>query len=319
METNQNQQEQNKAEQVQPKAEQTTPKPEGLGYRFLETMRGYTDLFSKSLFTPSVITVLITAILAPFVVDKINSDMENKKLQKQVIEKMLDYTAQTDFSQPEALEKITIISKMVDENKSIFGLSFSETDNVIQNLYGEISKVGLSNLNKKRKEYESKIQEIKTQLSGDTLQILNLQLAKTELEEKVATARVPATKDQFNKELLALNAKLQPLLEKKSLLGKQIQYWEEQIASLNRDIAGAQQDLATLLQSKREREAELQRSLANKSEIEEKFKELVNQNQKLNEQITKMDTLNSALFGQIESMKKELEAYKLKEAEAAGK
>lgn len=281
--------------------------------KLLHSLRQYTDLFTRSVLTPSVITVLITAIVAPFAVDKINSDMENKKLQKQVIEKMLDYTAQTDFSKPEALEKITIISKMVDENKPIFGLSFSKTDDVIQNLYGEVSKVGLANLNKKRKEFEEKISQLKKQLETDTVQIASFLQNKQDLEAQLLQTNTAARETKLKKDIQDIEIKLKPLLDNKNVVNKQIAYWEQQIASLNKDIADAQQDLATLLQNKREREAELKRSLENKGELEENFKNVVNQNNQLVEQMNKMDTVNKALASQVQALQKELETLKDKE------
>ncbi len=226
-----------------------------------EAFNGVTSSFSKTFLSPAIITVVITAVAGPFVVNKINSDMKNKEIQQEVINTVLDYTNKADFSKPESIEKITIIARMVDENRNVFGLSFRQTDSTIQSLYGQISKVGLANLDKKKQEYVQKITDISSKLKTDSalfVQIVtDLTLFETELDKYVERKN--------NQKITEFTAKIaEKELQKKDVENRikvsheQIAYWNEQLLFLEEDMKVAQENLADLLATKRERESEME-------------------------------------------------------------
>ncbi len=283
--------------------------------RILAHLDHFNDKFLSKFLTPSVLTVIITAIAGPFVVNLINEDLKNKELQKEVIEKMLDYTSQTDFSKPESLEKITLIAKMVDENREIFGLSFAQTDSTIQNLYGQISKVGLANLNQKRKEYEKSINELTEKLEKDTLVIKSLEEEKERILEDIEDVRRDSKKQTLQKRLSEIDIELNKLFTNKEVYLKQISFWKEQITQLDKDIKGAQENLAEVLEAKRNKELELKKILNaarhDKDTLSQSLKHAYDEIEQLREQLQHQQDLNEDSIGKlntiIDKLKKELE------------
>lgn len=289
-----------KSQKTEVSVPESTAQNQSYGMKLLTDF--YNNVLSRFL-SPSVITVVLTAILGPIAINWVNQDMKKKELQQQVIEKMLNYTAETDFSKPESLEKVAIIARMVGENKEIFNLSFEETDSVIQNLYGEISKVGLANLNKKRREYEDKIKSLKTSLEQDTVQLPDLRKRRERLDPR-----------RQNQEWAAVDLQIRELENKRQLTEEQIKYWQHQIELLDQDINQAQKNLAEVLEEKRVQQQELSKVIRNRSQLEENYKKALDQIRDLNTRIQGYDSLSKAferreadLLKQIEELEDKLE------------
>lgn len=224
--------------------------------------------FSKTFLTPSILTVIITAIAGPIVVNQINNDIKNKEIQQEVIKTVLEYTSQADFSKPESIEKIAIIAKMVDENQGVFGLSFTKTDSTIQGLYGQISKVGLNNLDKKRQEYKQNIRELQAKLSQDSARLatLNTEMAKLEEQRQRYEERRQSNRlEEISRQIAEKEIEIKKVQSQMSFYRDRISDWREQLAALEEDIEEAQDDLANLLEEKMNRQEELSEAF-NKSQ-----------------------------------------------------
>jgi len=289
---------------------------------FQRGVHGFADLFLK----PSIITVIITAILGPIAITWVNDGIENKRLQKEVITTMLSYTGQTDFSKPESLEKITIIAKMVDENKNIFGLSFAQTDSTIQNLYGEISKVGIANLNKKRNEYEQKITELKTKLADDTTQLTKLYVDKQKILndiEKNRTAKMLEKVRELENNLSNIELDLKEMENHRDFYRKQIKYWENEKTLLNSDIEQAQEDVATVLISNRKKMNEfsdlIQQKTVSEDTLRLKLTQALEQIKRFQETVNNLDTINKTVRAQNDNLKHQIEALKQQVIETSSK
>ncbi len=299
--------------QVQEKI--VTEKKSGIGKKITSFLSRFYSGFAKTFLSPSILTVVITSIAAPLAINWVNNDLKNKELQQKVITTVLDYTSKTDFSKPESLEKITIIAKMVDENHNIFGISFAQTDSTIQNLYGQISKVGIANLNQKQKEYQTKISELELKLESDTSQLPDLRNQKREIEGKLAREQKKryrndnTIKDLQNK--LAKNDLLIGEAENtRNTYLQQIGYWNEQKKLLEKDIKTAQTDVAKLLIENRKKQDTYKEILGKKSISEDSLRRgLTNsmtQNEALRQQITDIDSLNKVLIQTKTSLENKL-------------
>lgn len=292
-------------------------KTEKKNISFLSALSNFGNRLYKTFLSPSVLTVIITAVVAPIAINWVNESIENKKLQMEVISTVLDYTSQTDFSKPESLEKITIIAKMVDENKSIFGLSFSQTDSTIQSLYGQISKVGIANLNRKQKEYQQKIDDINQKLANDTTAINMYQKEIARLRQDYESAlknqRTERAKELENK-IAEKEVALKDLNNSRDVYLNQIRYWKEQKRLLAEDIETAKQDLTEILVKSRRKEAEYKEILEEKNvnvdSLKRKLTNALEQIRNLNKYANDLDTINSTLqerVKQYENKAKRLE------------
>lgn len=300
---------QNPPQPVVTEPEKKQEKP-GMAKELVGFLKKAGDQFSKIFLNQAVLTVILTAIAGPIVVNSINSNIKNKELQKQVIEKMLEYTSNTDFSKPESLEKISIIAKMVDENKDIFGLSFAQTDSVIQNLYGEISKVGLANLNKKRKEYESKIADINVKLASDTTNIMLLEKQKAQVSQDLASRN---NDENLKKQLANIDLQLKELYNRRDMYLNQISYWNNQLALLDKDIETARQDLTLVIEQKRVNEEKYQKILVENKKnsisadsLARSLRSAFDDIMRLNKTLADADSLQRYLQNDINTLKKQL-------------
>lgn len=246
------------------------------GKNFIER---FGKFVSDKLFAPSVLTVFLTAILGPIAIKWVNDGFENKKLQKEVISTIISYTNDADFSQPESIEKIAIISQMVNENKDIFGLSFEQTNGQIRQLNEASNDVGIKNLTQKKEEYVENLKQHKAAYEADTIQLLELQKQKEDLSEELERYKRSNNKikiDETQNKLALNRIEIEDYQKDRDFRREQIKYWKEQIAIIEKYIEDAGKDLAKVMQQSRstqeilkKEKGELQMELAKRiSQIE---------------------------------------------------
>ncbi len=276
--------------------------------RITKYLGNLSDKITNVMFTPAVVTVIITAILGPIAINWVNSDMENKQLQKQVITEILKYTNGADFSKTESIEKIGIIATMVDENRNVFGLSFSTTDSAFKDLYKVRSEYGISNLTKELDENKKNINSLKSKLSTDSASIKDLDLKKIELEselEKVKQDRKLSREDRKKRE-----DKLKNEIEKKELsisglkqaqsnYEKQIEFWNNQKKALDKNLESATKNLENALEENKKNQEDLK-----------KYKDLVTKKEndavKLSDALKTLTEKHDKSLNDIESFKQQL-------------
>jgi hypothetical protein len=164
-------------------------------------------LIIRSLLSPSVLTVIATAIVGPLlaqiVVNQLkeaeletnrilketeletNRNIEQKKLQTDILQRVFKSTDESDFTDPSQVSRLASLVMMVNENSDTFGLKF---DSSFQNLKSfrenlEDSEINAAQLQKEETEKE------KTKLEEEK---------KIVEEEK---ARLQADLDEMNKKL----------------------------------------------------------------------------------------------------------------------
>jgi hypothetical protein len=76
----------------------------------------------KSIFTPTMMGVIITSLVAPFIITKVNTNMENKKIQSELVTKILDMTKETDFNDDKQLKRYAIYAQIVKDNPDLFNV-----------------------------------------------------------------------------------------------------------------------------------------------------------------------------------------------------
>ncbi len=262
-------------------------------------LRKVGGFISDRVFRPSVITVFITAIMGPLAIQWVNDSLENKKLQKEVIETVLRYTSEADFSKPESVEKIGIISKMVDENKNVFNLTFKETNKAIDILNEASNDVGIRNLDKKLNIAKKNIKEFEAKMIADSAMFANLIKEREKIISETKRLRNINEKEKLRdaeNKLAKIELDIRELTNKRTFYREQIKYWSEQKKIFETDIKEATEDLSQVLkknrnnaelleQEKEELKAELGRISVEHRMLKEKISELENENQILKDTI----------------------------------
>lgn len=236
------------------------------------------DFVSDKFLKPSIITVTITAILGPVAISWVNESIENKNLQKEVIQTVLTYTSAADFSKPESIEKIGIIAKMVDENKSVFGLTFAETNKIINMLNQASNDVGIKNLDKKLNQAKENIKEMKAKISADSVIYANLIVEKESVNKQLERAKKKRSNVKINElenKLARIELDIKESTNNKGFYREQIKYWTTQKELLEKDIEAATNDLSNVLSKNRKNQELLKQEKDKlKSALAEKLSEM---------------------------------------------
>lgn len=261
----------------QPKIEMTADdiKAKSVLGRFLTFV---SDKFLK----PSVITVFVTALLGPVAIQWVNDSLENKKLQEKVIQTVLNYTNEADFSKPESIEKIGIIAQMVNENKDVFQLQFEETTKAINLLNKATGNVGLKALNKELENTLDEIKSIEQELVSDSLMLADLREDKAKKEKRLRNRDKPETEKAIAE--LDLEIKKYEIIRDRHQ--ENLRKLKEKKNRLEADIKAANKDLGKLLEDNRE----IQQMLAQeKDSLKVNLKQAFEDNIKLKAKIEKLE------------------------------
>ncbi len=265
-----------------------------------KTIFGKTLAFlSDKFLRPSIITVFITAILGPVAIQWVNDSFENKKLQKEVIQTVLKYTSEADFSKPESVEKISIISRMVDENQGVFQLSFEETTKAIDMLNEASKDVGIKNLSKKRDDAIKNIKELNIKLTADSAIFANFIIEKENIISQIEKFKKRKNRNkiaEYENNLARIELDIKEINNNRDFYRMRIKHWNEQKEILDKDIQAATEDLSRVLTKnrdnqkilKQEKEKLKEELVKNNSEInllKEKISELENKNRKLSDSL----------------------------------
>ena len=236
------------------------------------------DFVSDKFLKPSIITVIITAILGPVAISWVNESIENKNLQKEVIQTVLTYTSEADFSKPESVEKIGIIAKMVDENKDVFGLTFTETNKIINMLNQASYDVGIKNLDKKLSEAKENIKEMKVKIKADSSIYANLLVEKEFINTQLEKARKRKNRTKISElenKLARIELDIKESTNNRTFYREQIKYWTTQKELLEKDIEAATNDLSNVLNKNRQNQELLKQEKDKlKSALAEKLSEM---------------------------------------------
>jgi chromosome segregation ATPase len=281
--------------------------------KMLSEGKRYLDRFGKfisdKLFAPSVLTVFLTAILGPIAIKWVNDSFENKKLQKEVISTIISYTNDADFSKPESIEKIAIISQMVNENKEIFGLSFEQTNGQIRQLNEASNDVGIKNLTQKKDEYEENLKLHQAAYEADTIQLLELQKQKEDLKSELERYKNINNKIKIGEtqNKLALNRiEIEDYQKDRDFRREQIKYWKEQIAVIENYIEDAGKDLAKVMQQNRNTQQILKQE---KGELQEELAKRISEIQMMTTRINQLEKM-------LQKKTDSLSLYKAKEMDS---
>jgi len=209
---------------------------------------------SDKFLKPSVITVFVTALLGPLAIGWVNNSIENKNLQKEVIQTLLTYTSEADFSKPESIEKIGIISQMVDENKSVFGLTFTNTNKAITMLNEVSNDVGIKNLTQKLRETEKNIIDFKAKLKADSAIHANFIIEKEKLISGLETYKKLKNKtkiSEYENKIAKNDLDITEVNNNRTFHENQLKYWFDQQSILETDIKNASENLSEVLKNNR--------------------------------------------------------------------
>jgi len=203
----------------------------------------------------SIITVFITAVLGPVAIKWVNDSIENKNLQKEVIQTVLTYTSEADFSRPESIEKIAIISQMVNENKDIFGLTFDKTNKQIRGLNEASNDAGIKNLNKKLNDAVKNIKEHEAKLNTELDYLAELENSRENLTSKLEKYTYNKTKKkELENSISLIDIEIRDSNKQIEFNKERIKYWQNQKEIAEKDLNDATQDLSKMLEKNRNNE-----------------------------------------------------------------
>jgi len=154
----------------------------------------------KSFLSPAVITVLITGIAGPLAVNSVNRHIETLKLQKEVMDRVMDITKDTNFKNYDEVHKIKIISEMINENVGSFGLNFTKTAQTFEEIYK--TTVNIKGYEKEIEKQGSKINNLENDSEKKQKIINEIAGEKSTLEEEKArlmTEKENLARDQIDK------------------------------------------------------------------------------------------------------------------------
>ena len=260
-------------------------------FSFKNSLNLFGKFVSEKLFAVPVITVFLTAILGPVAIKWVNDGFENKKLQKEVIQTMISYTNEADFSKPESIEKIAIISQMVNENKNIFGLTFDQTNDQIRQLNEAGNDVGIKNLTQKKNEYEENIKTHQAAYETDTVQLTDLQTLKENITKNLDNFKTKNNKTktkEYQNKLALVKIELEDFEKDRDFRRKQIKYWKEQKATIEEYIEDASKDLAKMMQQNRSTQNILKQE---KSELQKELAKTISEKQQMTNRIEELQNI----------------------------
>ncbi len=212
------------------------------------------NFLTKTLLSPAILTIIITAIAGPFILAKVNNNLKteqiqyetaqrNRELQTKIIDKVLEYAFSTDYSKPEAIDRIGIVAQMIDENNDVFGLSFSKTIAGFDNILTELDSGVIMQNNKD-------INVLKKRIYSLNSKIKKINIQKTEVEELYNKGKISIT--EKNKQLEILNvANENAVYEIKTNKG-QIAFLQNQIIEVKNNLQRTLERLTFVTQKNKE-------------------------------------------------------------------
>ena len=265
--------------------------------------------FSKTFLTPSIITVVITAILGPMAISWVNNDLKNKELQQVVISEILNYTNDADFAKTEAIEKIGIIAKMVDENYNVFGLSFAQTDSAFKDLYRIRNEYGIATLTEELSNNESQIENLKVKLTADSSEMAGFLEKKVNLEKELkdlknnsdlSRAERKKQEEELRNQIQKKELSIANLLQAQKNYEQQLDFWTEQKNVLSKNLDKANEQLENAISENQKQQEQIQQ-----------FKDLVEQKEddteKLQEALKDLTNKHQSVLKEMAALKKQLE------------
>jgi len=242
---------------------------------------------SELLLNKGVFTVIITAILGPLAINWVNSVNHKLDIQTRIVSEILNYTDKTNFGSYESILRINVIAKMIDENKGIFDLEFTQTDSIVKMIHDSKVSLGFADLRKEISSKEEKINSYQVFLERDSVK-------KSEL-----SSDVNSLKGQINE--INTNSKL-TIAEKNS-----------QIASMNTEIKEKMALIKALDDSKKLYEDQIGSLTSARNELESKYAaaekkltEMTNENLNYISELGKNKTLLDQSQNDISSLRNAL-------------
>jgi chromosome segregation ATPase len=202
---------------------------------------------------------------------------------------VLEYTDKANFAQTESIEKIGIIAKMVDNNKGVFGLDFSKTDEAFKEFYNIRSQFGLTNLQNELNQKKQESYQLKSLYKADSVKLALAKGEKKDLDAKL----VALSKDRD-----LTNAQKH---EQERVLKEEIKSQESTMASLSESIGSSKSKLAILESEKLDLELKFK-------EAQKKLEDLTAENvmniQKIRDQNVEIDKIKNDASRQLDELTK---------------
>jgi len=80
----------------------------------------------KSILTPTMMGIVITSMVGPYLITRVNGKMEDRKIQSALITQILEMTKQTDFSDEEQLKRYSVYAQIVKDNPDLFNINLED-------------------------------------------------------------------------------------------------------------------------------------------------------------------------------------------------
>lgn len=214
----------------------------------------YATRFLDATIRPSVITVLITAIAGPLAVKWTADKIENKKLQAQVIESVLEYTSKADFSDPKQVARAGMIAGLVHENQDVFGLRFENAEIAFSKLARDMERSGLVKLHEENATYQATVNDLTAKAKNDSLRAAGLREANANIQQQLdrdqslneaQKSALRASLDQNSRQITSLDSQRSTALMHVGELNAQLTANRAELDKVSASLAGLQRDYAT--------------------------------------------------------------------------
>ena len=143
----------------------------------LKNNKTFLEKFTNSLSSPVFLTALLTAVAAPLVTGIINDQIHQRNVQTKILEAVIQTAEKSDFASIDHVERIQIIANMVNENSEQFGISLTNTIDIVNAKF----TIGAANLKSQIVGLEDDILTQKDKMSADSSAILQLKREKKDL------------------------------------------------------------------------------------------------------------------------------------------
>ncbi len=254
----------------------------------------------QTILNPAVLTVIATAIAGPLIVSSVNNGLKEKELaltretkiaelRTSMMNSLTKFAFNTDFSKSYSIDRIEIIAQMLNENDSVFGLTFNETLREFDSLSNNLTN---STIEQNRKQIIS----LQTDTATMKSQVKNLLNERLKINKKRAQGKI-TEQEQKNR--------LQKLAAEIDLKRQTLNLKEEQIKSIKEEN--------TLMENKLQQQEELNKQIEQENNKNKKIIEKLRTTGEITDQKAKqlLDKLATAtenirtLRTEIENLKKE--------------
>ena len=217
-----------------------------------------TNSWTQLVFKPQIVVAFLTAIAGPWTVVKVSEGIEHTKihsaelvkqreLQSEILTKIMEYASKENGDSTSSLQKISLLTSLVNDNKDTFGLTFPSIEDQIeskQRIERELLKKQLSTKETKLSEQKALIEAKENDLSTKRKELQEIISKQQKLEGDIKKFKVNREANiALNKELAKQRDEKQKII---TTLESETEESKTKLASLEADVRIKQNEIDSL-------------------------------------------------------------------------